>query len=312
MTTIRIRLLWLPQAQFAGYHIAEQRGLAAPAGVAIACEPIVFGESAADAVVAGKVEMAVASPSHLLESSDPAALAFILAIQQESPLVYPVKRASGITRLADLAGRKVGVWPGHEDLELRWMLRRAGVDERAVERVPVNDTVAALCEDQVAAAQMTTYHELHQAEHRLGEGALLPFSAAAHGASLLKDGLLVRKDWLARNAATAQAVVDAVLQGWTIAFTDPDAALAACAVARPDMGRAEQAAQLADIRSLSLRGATLAHGLGYPDPDHVARALQAMREVGLPAPALAPAAVADPRFWQAAPARCRAVAWPST
>jgi ABC-type nitrate/sulfonate/bicarbonate transport system substrate-binding protein len=312
MSTVRIRLLWHPQAQFAGYHVAEQHGLAAAAGVAIACEPIVFGESAADAVVSGKVEMAVASPSHLLESRDPAALAFILAIQQASPLVYPAKRASGVARLADLEGRKVGVWPGHEDLELRWMLRRAGVDDRAVERVPVDDTVAALVEDRVAAAQMTIYHELHQAERRLGHDALLAFGAAPLGAALLKDGLLARKDWLARNAAVAQAVVDAVLQGWTIAFTDEAAALAACAVARPDMPREEQAAQLRDIRALSLRGATLAQGLGYPDPDHVARVLQAMREVELTAPTLDPADVADLRFWRAAPTRWRSAVWPST
>jgi ABC-type nitrate/sulfonate/bicarbonate transport system substrate-binding protein len=312
MNTVRIRLLWHAQAQFAGYHIAEQHRLASTAGTEIACEPIVFGESGTDAVLAGKVEMAVASPSHLLEAKDPAALAFILAIQQESPLVYPAKRTSGIADLADLEGRKVGVWPGHEDLELRWMLRRAGVDERKVERVPVNDTVAALVEDRVAAAQMTVYHELHQAEHRLGSDALLPFAAQPYGASLLKDGLLARRDWLASNGAVAQAVVDAVLQGWTIAFTDAEAALAACAVARPDMAREEHAAQLRDIRALSLRGATLAHGLGYPDAEHVARALQAMREVGLTAPALDPAAVADRRFWQAAPARWRADAWPTT
>lgn len=312
MTTVRIRLLWHPQVQFAGYHLAESRGLASAAGVAVACEPIVLGDSGTDAVLEGRVEMAVASPSHLLESRDPAGLAFILAIQQESPLVYPVKRASGIARLADLAGRKVAVWPGHEDLELRWMLRRAGIDERAVERLPVDDTVAALVEDRVAAAQMTIYHELHQAERRLGPDALLPFAAASLGASLLKDGLLARKDWLARNAATAQAVVDAVLQGWTLAFTDAPAALDACAAARPDMGRAEHAAQLRDIRALSLRGATLAHGLGYPDPEHVARALRAMGEVGLAAPALDPAAVADGRFWQAAPARWRSAAWPAT
>jgi NitT/TauT family transport system substrate-binding protein len=312
MTTIRIRLLWHAQAQFAGYHIAEQRGLARAAGVEIACEPIVFGQGAAEAVIAGRVEMAVASPSHLIEASDPGALAFILAIQQESPLVYPVRADSGITTLAGLAGRRVGVWPGHEDLELRWMLTKAGVADGAVERVPLNDTVEPFLRGEIDCGQMTVYHELHQVEHRLGRDAVRAFSAASLGASLLKDGLLVRKDWLARNGATAQAVVDAVLQGWTLAFTDERLALDACAVARPDMSRSDQAAQLRDIRALSLAGATLAHGLGYPDPAHVARALAAMREVGLAAPALTSSDVVDARFWQAAPARWRSRQWPPT
>jgi NitT/TauT family transport system substrate-binding protein len=312
MTTIRIRLLWHPQAQFAGYHVAEQHGLARYAGVEIVCEPIVHGHGAAEAVIAGRVEMAVASPSHLIEASDPGALAFILAIQQDSPLVYPVKASSGIATLADLAGKRVGVWPGHEDLELRWMLKKAGVADAAVQRIPLNDTVEPFIKGEIACGQMTVYHELHQVEHRLGREAIRTFSAATVGASLLKDGLLVRKDWLARNGAAAQAVVDAVLQGWTLAFTDERLALDACAIARPDMSRSDQAAQLRDIKSLALRGATLTRGLGYPDPQHVARALGAMREVGLAPPALTPSDIADPRFWEAAPARWRSAQWPPT
>lgn len=312
MQTIRIRLLWHPQAQFAGYHIAEHLRLAAEAGVEILCQPMAPGQGPVEAVLERRVEMAVASPSHLIESSDPGALVLLLAIQQESPLVYPVKRAAGIERLADLRGRKVGVWPGHEDLEFRWMLMQGGVGVDGVERIPLPDTVRPFVAGAIDCAQMTTYHELHEAELALGADALRLFSAADVGASLLKDGLLARKDWLARNPAAAQAAVDAVLQGWTRAFTEENLALEVCAKVRPDMSRDEHAAQLRDIRALSLRGATLTRGLGYPDPQHVARALQAMRDVEGRAPALGVADIVDPSFWRAAPARWRATGWPST
>lgn len=310
MPTVRIRLLWHPQAQFAGYHVAEHLRLAA--GIELVCQPMTPGQGPVEAVLERRVEMAVASPSHLIESSDPAALSLLLAIQQESPLVYPVKRSAGIRRLADLAGRKVGVWPGHEDLEFRWMLMKAGVAVTDVERIPLPDTVQPFVSGAIDCAQMTTYHELHQIEQALGHDALHLFSARDVEASLLKDGLIARKDWLARNRAAAQAAVDAVLQGWSRAFTDESTALDVCAQVRPDMSRDEHASQLRDIRALSLRAAALTHGLGFPDPRHAARALLAMRDADGKAPALAAADIVDESFWQAAPARWRAASWPPT
>ncbi|MFB2553045.1 ABC transporter substrate-binding protein [Ensifer soli] len=298
-TTVRIRLLWHKQAQFAGYLLAERLGLARRHGVEIVCEGLDFSLKHVAAVLAGATQMAVASPSHILESARPDDLRFVLAIQQESPLVYPARKADGIRQLADLSGRKVGVWPGHEDLEFRWMLARAGVSPDAVTRIEMPDTVGPFLAGDTASAQMTNYHELHVVEAALGHDGLTLFSAADVGASLLKDGLVVDRRLTERDPQVVQAVVDAVLEGWTIAFREPERAVEACVAARPDMTAGDQRRQLADIRALALRGATLTHGLGYPDPAHVTRAAEALRAVE--GKAVVHHATADPRFWQAAP-----------
>ena len=69
--TVRIRLMWFPQAQLAGYHVAEQRELGHESGVRIVCEPIDFADSGIDALLNGRVDLAVRSPSHLLASLAP-------------------------------------------------------------------------------------------------------------------------------------------------------------------------------------------------------------------------------------------------
>ena len=307
MTTVRIRLLWHKQAQFAGYLLAEKLGLARGKGVDLVCEGLDFTMKHVASVLSGATHMAVASPSHILESAAPERLLFILAIQQKSPLVYPVRIADGIGTLADLAGREVGVWPGHEDLELRWMLQRAGLAADAVRRIEMPDTTGPFIAGDLASAQMTSYHELHVAEEALGRDALRVFSADSHDCSLLKDGLVVARDFAGQSPAVVQAVVDAVLEGWTIAFREPERAVEACLEARPDMSADEHRRQLADIRALSLTGATLSHGLGYPDPTHVTRAAAAMKAVeGRDVPHQG---TMDPRFWQAAPARFRERNW---
>lgn len=315
MTPIRIRLLWQPQAQFAGYLLAQHAGIAARRGIALECVPLDFSLGGIEAVLQGESQFAVTSPSHLVESRAPEELSLLLAIQQESPLVYPARRADGIETVHDLAGRRIAVWPGEEDLEIRWMLHRAGVDTSAIRRVPVPDTVDAFVRGEADCAQMTGYHEAHELEHRLAElgqtsaDTLTWFRASDHGASLLKDGLVAQKDWISAHPDIVQAVVDSILEGWTLAFDDPEAAVALCRQLRPDMTREQQASQLADIRALSVQGATLTRGLGYPDREHVVRALAALRDVEGHAPDVEPDAVVDTRFWHSAPDAARRTSW---
>jgi NitT/TauT family transport system substrate-binding protein len=250
-------------------------------------------------------EFAVASPAHLLESGRAGDLVMLLAIQQSSALVYPARRGAGISQLADLRGKRIAVWPGREHLELRWMLHLAGVVEKEITWVPTIDTVSAMIDDAADCAQMTTYHELHQlAEHAGGLGDYIVF-APDHNSRLLKDGLIARRDWVAQHSAETQALVNAALAGWTIAFTQPEEAVRICCLTRPDMTAAAQRTQLAGIRELALCGAALRQGLGFPDPLHLRRAEAALAAVeGVRA-----AGSSDPRFWEAAPAASRTAAW---
>jgi ABC-type nitrate/sulfonate/bicarbonate transport system substrate-binding protein len=309
VTKIRIRLLWHPQAQFAGYLVAQRLGLGASAGITFECVAMRRDQPGMAALAAGDVEMAVASPGHLLKAAEPQALRFILAIQQKSSLCYPVLRTSGIAELSGLAGRTVGVWPGNEDLEFRWMLHKAGIAQDAVTRVPMIETVDHFLRGEVASAQMTTYHELYKVIERTGENALTLFHAESYGADLLKDGLFVHRDWLAANREVAEAAVAAILEGWTIAFTEPDRTVAICSEFRPDMPLAEHREQLEGIRDISIAGATVRHGLGYPDPEHVVRVAQAIRDLGGHVPQVDPGVIADASPWRTAPQAWRATRW---
>ncbi len=299
---VRIRLLWLPQAQFAGYLVAEREARLQGTEPRIVCQSADLSTGPTAALLREECEFAVASPAHILESGAPADLVWLLTIQQESPLVYPVSRTSGIESPGDLSGRCVAVWPGNEDLELQWMIARAGLDADRVRRLPVADTVAAYLAGEADSAQMTSYHELHQLEAALpgGEDFSL-LRAADQGIGLLKDGLIARRDYVEKNETLVEEVVCAVLAGWTLAFADKVAAVEACLAARPELDREDQARQLEDIRVLSRSGATQSHGLGYPDPAHAENALAAARETGLKGTFVTASEMTVQRFWHLAP-----------
>ncbi|MGB3831056.1 MAG: ABC transporter substrate-binding protein [Mesorhizobium sp.] len=139
---------------------------------------------------------------------------------------------------------------------------------------------------------------------KLGAGAVKTFSAKDTGCSVLKDGLVVSTRFAEADRQVVQAVVDAILEGWTIAFQEPERAIAVCLEARPDMSEAEHRRQLADIRALALTGATLTEGLGYPDPTHVEQAARAIAEVE--GHVVDTSSILDLSFWQAAPEGFRA------
>lgn len=303
---VKINLLWLPQAQFAGYLVAEHLQLGRKRGVRIENTPLEFTVGPVRAVGTDTAQFGVASPSHLLESEQPENFRLLLVFQQDSPLVYPVRRDSGIETLPDLAGKRVAVWPGREDLELCWMLHRSGLKPEQVERVPKTDTVAAFADGEVESAQMTCYHELHLLEDRgFSLDRLRLFRAGDYGAALVKDGLITSRSLVEANPDLVQRVVDTVLEGWTRAFADPQRAVKICLAARPDHTQAQESRQFDDIRMLTFRGATMSHGLGYPDRTHLERAIQACLNLGQPVDAGAGAALLDARFWNNAPREFR-------
>jgi len=296
---LRLRLLWWPQAQFAGPILAERLGLARARGIELTLQPPAPPQGPVEAVLGGDAEACIASPSHLLECRDPHALRLVAVVQQQSPLLYPVRRRDGIRGFADLRGRAVAVWPGGEDLELRWALHRAGVPAAAVRRIPTLDTAAAFRAGEAASCQVTSYHEWHA----LAGEDVTALRADELGCGLVKDGLLVRAD-LPRPEI--QALLDAVLEGWVQALASPEVAVEACLALRPELGARDQARQLAEIGRLIRSGASLTHGLGCPDPVHLERAAAAMTDLGEPLPD-GWRGLVEPSFWQAAPPALRPV-----
>jgi ABC-type nitrate/sulfonate/bicarbonate transport system substrate-binding protein len=301
---VSVRLLWHAQAQFAGYHVAEHERLGENRGLNIVTSPVDFARGPIEALFAGDVDFAVASPSHLIESGRAAELLMVLSIQQQSALAYPARRERGIAHPRDLVGKRVGVWPGREHLELDWMLVRAGVDPALVEHCPMNDTVAPFLAGEVDCAQMTVYHELSRAIDCLGgTDEVTLFRAVDWGASLVKDGLVTLRRTAQASPTLVQDVVETLLEGWRIAFDAPDRAISACLAADPSLDPAHQRQQLAIIRELAEPRARIGDGLGCPDIAHLEHAARALAELGNPVRAGVLDGAIDQTFWVQAQSR---------
>lgn len=267
----RIALMWVVQAQFAGYVLARRE---VPN---LELLPWRAGSTAIDLVSEDRADFAVASPAQLFGAGPRGdGLVFVGLFMQRSPIVLAGLRSRSGDRLRDVEGQRVGVWDG-EDLEVRAMLHANAADLSRIEFVSMGEAVTPLLDGGVQFLQATTYEEV-PALIRAGADPedLVLHRPVTWGVDVAKDGLVVRQDVLDQQPELVDSVVRAVLRGWKDALSNPDKAVEAVCQVDPSLDPDWQLKQLHRIADLFDEAAPF----GYPDPGEVARAARVHQLLG--------------------------------
>jgi ABC-type nitrate/sulfonate/bicarbonate transport system substrate-binding protein len=273
-TQMRLALMWTLQAQFAGYVLARELELPE-----LELVPRAADRSPIRELLDGRAEYGVVAPSHLLgvPEGEPE-LVLIALFMARSPVRLVGLRDRVGTRLEPRPGLRVGVWSG-EDLELRAMLRGAGVALGEIEFVGVDDEAGALVSGEVDLVQATTYNELPAiAAAAGGHDRLAVHDPADWQVDAAKDGLAVRRDVLEADRPGVAEFVRGAIAGWRQALDRPDEAVAAVCRAVPNLDPASQRAQMDQLRMLF----DPEQPLGEPRAQDVERARRAARAAGDP------------------------------
>lgn len=231
--------MWIVQAQFAGYALArlEHPGLE--------LVPRQAGTTPLDELLEGRAEFCLASPAHLLAAGARSRSAVLVGLfMSRSPVVLVGSRRRIGADLRAAAGARIGVWPG-EELEIVAMLAAAGVQRGHADLVPVEEGFDAFAAGELDLLQATTYNELPALRRLLPDPSdLVIHEPTRWGVDVAKDGLVTRRDLLAEDRATVNAVVAASVRGWHRARQDRDAAVTAVHSLDPTLDEAEQREQL--------------------------------------------------------------------
>src|SRR5688572_18946960 len=108
---VTLQLKWLPQAQFAGYYVAQAKGYYQNAGLEVTIKP--GGPDIAPAqVLAGRGADLVVDwmPSALAAREAGVAMVNVAQVFGRSGMMLTCKKASGVSTPKDLKGKTVGVW----------------------------------------------------------------------------------------------------------------------------------------------------------------------------------------------------------
>ncbi len=269
---LTLQLKWVPQAQFAGYYVAQAKGFYRDAGLDVTIKPGGPDVNPSQLIAGGGADVIVDwMPSALAAREKGVPLVNIAQVFEHSGMELTCRRDSGIKTPADFPGKTLGVWfSGNEYPFLAWMSKlklatTGGPTGVAVLKQGFN--VDPLLQKQAACISTMAYNEYWQLiDAKMKPEQLVVFKYEAEGVATLEDGLYTTEAKLADKAMADRLsrFVKASMQGWSYAIAHQDEAVRI--VLQNDTAGVQteghQARMMAEVAKLIPGGA---HGLGYLD-----------------------------------------------
>jgi len=283
-----LALQWQPQAQFAGFYVAQAKGFYREAGVDLAIIPGGPDVVASRLLASGRAQFATMFLATGIERRAGGAdgrLPVVLLAQlvQRSALMLITRADSHIREPKDLNGRRVSLWAGEFRLQPLALFQRLGI--RPV-IVPQSNTVNLFLRGGVEACSAMWYNEYHALlASGLDPQDLRVFFYRDLDLNFPEDGLYTLEATLAADPELCKAVTAASLRGWEYAFAHPDEALdivqARMREAHLPTSRAHQRFMLARMQDIMTgpskdRQPQGGRALGTLDPEDFARVTEAL------------------------------------
>ena len=257
---VTLQLKWLPQAQFAGYYVAQAKGFYKEAGLDVTIKPGGPDIAPAQVLAAKGADVTVDwMPSALAAREAGVPMVNIAQIFNRSGMMLTCKKSSGVSSPKDLKGKTLGVWfGGNEYPFLSWMGTLGYKTSGASPDVKVlkqGFNVDPLLQNQAACISTMIYNEYWQViDAGVKPADLVTFPYEDQGVATLEDGLYARGPDLKDPAYVAKLAkfVKASVKGWEYAIKHQDEAVKAVLAADTSGGStaAVQKRQLENVAKL--------------------------------------------------------------
>ncbi|WP_372070705.1 ABC transporter substrate-binding protein [Tistrella mobilis] len=228
-----LQLKWVPQAQFAGYYVAAEKGFYGQAGLDVEIKAGGPDNSPPQVIAGGGADVIVDwMPSALAVRERGVKLVNIAQVFRDSGLRLVCRKDAGITGPQDFRGKTIATWfAGNEYPFLAWMSRlgfsTSGPDpDIRVMRQGFN--IDPLLTREAACIAGMSYNEGYQIPAAgLRDEDLIWFSYEDAGVATLEDGLYVLESTLADPAMADRLArfIAASMKGWRYAIDHQDEAV---------------------------------------------------------------------------------------
>jgi NitT/TauT family transport system substrate-binding protein len=259
---VTLQLKWVTQAQFAGYYAAKKKGFYDEEGLDVNIK--VGGPSITpEQVVLGKqADFGIDWLPSMLASRDQGQdLVNIAQVFTRSGMTELTWKDSNITTVAQMRGKKVGVWCCGNQWELYAALTKNNIDlKKDVSIVNQPFDMNLFLKNQVDAAAAMTYNELAQVletkNPKTGQlyqpSDLNVIKMEAVGTGMLEDGIFVRGDWIQDkdNQQTAKKFLAASFKGWAYCRDHQSECVQIVLDNGPTLGKGHQTWQMNEINAL--------------------------------------------------------------
>lgn len=215
---------WMPQAQFAGYYVAIDKGYYKEAGLDVTIRHPSATENVVESLREGKCDVISLFLVTAIEArAKGTGMVNIGQLSQNSALLFVTKATSGITKPADLNGKRIGSWEaGFREVPVA-LLQAAGCQ---VTWVPIVSTVNLFLQGGIDAMVVMLYNEYDVIINcGVNEDELNMILCSEHGFNVPEDGLYALADTYNKNPDALRRFTEATLRGWEAAFANKKYAL---------------------------------------------------------------------------------------
>jgi len=215
---------WNPQAQFAGYYMALEKGFYQKHGIDLSILNGGPETSTSEYLHSGKADFAVLwLATAIRERAAGVRLVNLAQIIQKSSMMLIARKSSGIAKPADMNGKKVGLWQGPFAIPPRAFFKKYGL---RVHEVPQSYTINLFLHGGIDVASAMWYNEYHTILNAgIDPDELSIFLLKDYGINLPEDGLYTLEKTLKNDPTLAKGFAQASLEGWSYAFAHPEETL---------------------------------------------------------------------------------------
>ena len=223
---VTLQLKWVTQSQFAGYYAAVSKGYYKAFGLDVSLKvggPSITPEQV---VASGQAQIGVDWLPSLLATRDTGTkLVNIGQMFARAGMTELTWKDSGITSIAKMRDKTVGVWCCGNQFELYAALTKHGMDPEKNQGVKIFNqpfTMTDFLSRRIDAAAAMTYNELAQVleskSPKTGQLYTLKdlnvFPLQKEGTSMLEDGLFAQENWVSSHRDVAMRFIAASDRGW--------------------------------------------------------------------------------------------------
>ena len=215
---------WLPQAQFAGYYVAKERGFYKEAGVEVEIVHPTTSLQVTAMLKSGKADViSLFLTTAMTCKNQGLDIVNIGQISQHSAILIVTKKSSGIQELGQLSGKKIGVWKSGFDELPKALIAEKNIK---VEWIPILSTVNLFMLDGIDAMTVMSYNEYDQIINSgLDENELNVFPLADLGYDIPEDGLYCLRSTYENKKSELTKFLISTLKGWQFAADNKEASL---------------------------------------------------------------------------------------
>jgi NitT/TauT family transport system substrate-binding protein len=220
---VRLQIKWVPQAQFAGYFVALDKGYYANENLDVQIIPGGPDIVSEQQVANGQADFGVDWVASFLAFRDKGLpLIDVAQVYQSSGLMLISRKSQNILSPADLKGKNVGVWYGGNEFEFLALMDKLGYDpDKDLNVIKQGFTMDPFLAGQMDAASAMTYNEYEVVlESGVSPDDLNVIRYNDEGVGMLEDNLFTTTDTAANKKDLVQRFVRASMRGWQDAIAN--------------------------------------------------------------------------------------------